>query len=155
MYSKLVAVFAVVLIAVSCKDRENDHEKTISPTEIIESGGKQDTIDKLLKVKIPVPHQLISSPQKLEGQARGYWYFEGNAQVELLDGNKNTLTETYIEATDHWMTEDWVPFKGNIKFPEPATEDGYVIFHRANPSGLEENAMSDTIKVRFPASQQD
>lgn len=155
MLLKFLLVFVVVLTSVSCKNEEKEQERTTSGSEIMKSEEKQDTIDQLLKVKNPSPNQVITSPQKLEGEARGYWYFEAVAQVELLDANKNTLAESYIEATDNWMTEDWVPFEGSIKFPEPATENGFVVFHRANPSGLEENAMSDTIKVRFSAFRQD
>lgn len=151
---KFIFVFFAVLAFVSCKNQENAQEKNSSGSDLTESEEKKDTIDQLLKVKNPLPNQVISSPQKLEGEARGNWYFEANAQVELLDVNKNTLTESYIEATDMWMTKDWVPFKGSINFPEPATEEGFVVFHRANPSGLDENAMSDTIGVRFSDFQQ-
>jgi len=36
-----------------------------------------------------------------------------------------------------------------MTFEKPNTENGFLVLHKANASGLEEHAMSDTIKVQF------
>lgn len=91
----------------------------------------------------------ISSPLLLEGRARGYWFFEADAPVVLLDENYRIIAQTHITAIGDWMTEDWVEFQGKLNFPDPQTKTGFIIFHKANPSGLEEHSNSDTIRVAF------
>ena len=123
----------------------------ISPVPEIQQKNERsmDAINDLLRVENPLPGQLIASPLEITGEARGYWFFEANATVELLDGNLQTISETYITALSEWMTTDWVPFTGTIVFEKPETENGFLVLHKANASGLKEHDMSDTIPVKF------
>jgi len=144
-----IALILLLIIAVSCKNEKSS--ETTSPSTVTPEKNEvsNDTINDLLKVTNPAEGQLITSPLEITGDARGYWFFEATASVELLDGNMDQIAEKYITATGEWMTEDWVPFSGTITFEDPSTDNGYLILHRANPSGLEEHAMSDTIQVKF------
>ncbi|QED36791.1 hypothetical protein FK178_03285 [Antarcticibacterium arcticum] len=103
----------------------------------------------LLSITNPRDGEQISSPLPLEGRARGYWFFEADAPVTLVDEYYSVLSQTYITAVGDWMTEDWVEFRGELSFPEPPTKTGYIIFYKANPSGLKEHSNSDTIRVVF------
>ena len=139
----------IVIFTASCKDKKLSNPT--SPTTEIEQKEEilDDNLNDLLRVENPRPGQLVTSPIKITGEARGYWFFEANATVELLDGNLNQISETYTTAIGEWMTEDWVPFSGTLIFEKPATENGFLIFHKANPSGLKEHEMSNTIPVKF------
>lgn len=104
----------------------------------------------LIKVETPAPNTEITSPLMIEGKARGTWYHEGSFHVQLVDSKGNVLAEKQIQARGQWMTEDWVSFEATLQFDAPVGERGYLIFHRANPSGLSENAMEWYQPVTFP-----
>src|SRR5690606_14708744 len=144
-----IAFILLLFVLVSCKD-ERSLEKPSQSIETREvANSTNDTIKDLLNVAHPAEGQLITSPLEITGEARGYWFFEATSSVELLDGNMDQIAKKYITATGEWMSEDWVPFSGTITFEDPSTDNGYLIMHIANPSGLEEHAMSYTVQVKF------
>ena|SRR5690606_13896942 len=144
-----IALILLLIIVVSCKNEKSS--ETTSPSTVTPEKNEvsNDTKNDLLKVTNPAEGQLITSPLEITGDARGYWFFEATSSVELLDGNMDQIAKKYITATGEWMSEDWVPFSGTITFEDPSTDNGYLIMHRANPSGLEEHAMSYTVQVKF------
>lgn len=144
-----IAFFLLLIIMVSCKNEKSSETTFPSIDTPQNKEASNDTINDLLKVTNPAEGQLIQSPLEIKGEAGGYWFFEATASVELLDGNMNQIAETYITATGEGMTENWVSFTGTVQYENPSTENGYFILHKANASGLEEHAMSDTIPVRF------
>ncbi len=103
----------------------------------------------LIRSTYPRPNDLITSPIAIEGEARGYWFFEASFPVTIEDANGVVLARTYIEAQDEWMTESFVPYARTIEFDEPTAPTGRVILHRDNPSGLPENDDELIIPVRF------
>ncbi len=144
-----IAFIFFLTIAASCKNEKSSEPASLATETPQKEVTPNDTIKDLLRVTNPSEGQLIQSPLEITGEARGYWFFEATVSVELLDGNMDQISEKYITAPEEWMTEDWVPFSGTITFEDPSTVNGYLIMHRANPSGLEEHAMSDTISVKF------
>ncbi len=148
----LIFLLILPLFLNSCKYNSQE-SKTEDPlptaAEVKLNSAEKHRFTDLLKVKTPQENQSFSSPTTLEGEARGYWFFEADAPVELVNENFEPMAKSYISAQGEWMTDDWVPFEGTLEFPTPSTQKGYLIFHRANPSGLEENAMSDTLEVSF------
>ncbi|AVR45697.1 hypothetical protein C7S20_10765 [Christiangramia fulva] len=103
-----------------------------------------------IKVEKPSPESEVSSPIKIKGKARGNWFFEGSAPVELVDQEGNELARTNIRALDEWMTEDFVDFSGTLKFEPPEVESGYLVFFRANPSDIAEKEETLRVPVKFP-----
>lgn len=103
----------------------------------------------LIDVVNPQPNQIISSPLRVEGQAKGSWYQEGTFSIELVDINGTRLSRINARAEEEWMTEDFVPFKADITFRQPVTKRGELIIRNANPSGLKENAKEVIIPVLF------
>lgn len=103
----------------------------------------------VITVVNPQPNQVITSPLRVEGQARGQWYQEGTFSIELVDINGTRLARTNARADGEWMTEDFVPFKADITFRQPATKRGELIIRNANPSGLKENAKEVIVPVLF------
>jgi hypothetical protein len=90
-------------------------------------------------VSSPKRNERIRSPLKIEGQARGFWFFEAQFTAELFDANDNFLGKAILTAKDDWMTENFVLFEGELNFPRPSTSLGNLKFLSANPSGLAEN----------------
>lgn len=110
---------------------------------------KEKVSDKI-KVENPLPNIEVNSPLKLKGQARGNWFFEATAPVQILDKDGKTLGESFVRTDENWMTSDFVSFSGTIKFDAPSDERGYVVFWRANPSGKPENKEFYKLPVIFP-----
>lgn len=105
--------------------------------------------ESLIRVNNPRPNTVISSPLHITGEARGYWFFEANFTIELLDNNNNLIATGIAEAKENWMTEDFVPFKANITFEPPETTGGFLVFKKQNASGLPENHREYKIPVNF------
>ena len=152
----LRAITFLIIFAsfLSCNNSEKRKEKISVPASS-EAVSKENPKNRekptrdLIKITNPLPGQVIKSPLQIEGIARGVWFFEANFGIELTDENYLQITETYATALGEWMTEDWVPFESNLTFSKPKSKNGYLIFHKANPSGLEEHEMSDTLKIMF------
>ncbi len=103
----------------------------------------------LITVDSPQPNDTITSPVHIEGQARGYWYFEASFPVKLYDADDNLIVSSAAQAQSDWMTEDFVPFELDLTFPTPATATGKLVLEKDNPSGLPENDASIEIPVTF------
>jgi hypothetical protein len=109
----------------------------------------EEPITDLIRVEKPESNQLVESPLSVEGQARGYWFHEGVFSVALLNEEGDEIARTSAQAIGEWMTEDWVSFEANLEFDMSEGGSGVLVFERANPSGLAENARSHEIKVLF------
>jgi len=103
-----------------------------------------------LKEVTPTPSNVIQSPLTITGLARGTMFFEGSFPIILVDGNGETVDQGLAEATEDWMTEDFVPFTAKLSWTEiPSTETGSLIFKRDNPSGLPEHDREAYMTVKF------
>ena len=105
----------------------------------------------LISVEAPMAYEEISSPLVLKGKARGPWFFEASFPVRLIDENGKELTVAIATAKTDWMTTDFVDFETELNFPIPATQKGFLIFEKDNPSGLPEHA--DELRVPVVFSQ--
>jgi hypothetical protein len=103
----------------------------------------------LIRVEYPVSGQLISSPVKIKGEARGFWFFEASFPARIYDGNGTELGVMPIMTADEWMTENFVSFEARLDFKKPATENGTLVLEKDNPSGLPEHDAQIRIPVRF------
>ena len=105
----------------------------------------------LISVEEPSAYEEISSPLIVKGKARGLWFFEASFPVRLIDENGKELTVAIATAKTDWMTTDFVDFETELNFPIPATQKGFLIFEKDNPSGLPEHA--DELRVPVVFSQ--
>jgi len=114
-------------------------------------GDKGNILEKqnLIRVNKPLSNALVQSPLRVEGEARGYWFFEASFPVRLVDENGRELGGSIAQALSDWMTEDFVPFEATFEFQLPTTKKGTLILEKDNPSGLPENADELRIPVRF------
>ena len=96
----------------------------------------------------PIADETVTSPLIIEGEARGFWFFEASLPIKLYTADDELLVSHYGEAQGDWMTEDFVPFKSTLVFQTEA-EQGYLMVAKDNPSGLAEYDASYTFPVRF------
>lgn len=111
-------------------------------------GNELEKMD-LIKSAFPRPGDTIMNPLTLSGEARGYWFFEATAPVELYNKDGVLIASGYIEADGEWMTEDFVPYSGTINYPTSAVGTGYILLKKSNASGLPEHDDSLKIPVVF------
>lgn len=97
----------------------------------------------------PQVDEIITSPYKINGLARGSWFFEASFPIVLLNEAGEELGRTTAEAMSDWMTTDFVPFEAEISFDPKTAEKGIAVFKKDNPSGLPQNDFSINIPVRF------
>jgi len=103
----------------------------------------------LIRSSFPRPGEVIASPLRVTGEARGYWFFEASFSAELYDGDGKKIGTGIMQTEDEWMTEDFVPYSGTVTFPEPLTDKGTLILNKDNPSGLPQHDDELRIPVRF------
>lgn len=147
-------ILMVILICIACKQNVNNVNSTemISKSaDTLHSGKKPNrnfTGDSLIRIYNPKLGQVIHSPVKLEGEAKGMWYFEGDFPVELIDDDSVTIAKAVASADSNWMTEKFVPFSANIEFTTDK-KSGYIVFMRDNASGLPRHDRSFYLPVHF------
>lgn len=107
-------------------------------------------IPDLISVTVPIKNQSITSPLAIAGSARGTWYFEASAPVELRDAGGTVIAQSHIEAQSDWMTTDFVPFAATLTFPaQPAGSTGTLVLKNDNPSGDPAKQQELDIAVTF------
>lgn len=117
-------------------------------TFVEDIGNELEKID-LIRINNPRPNQTITSPLVIEGEARGFWFFEGDFPIKLLDEGGGVIATGIAQAQSEWMTEDFVVFSAEIEFATPESGKGTLILERDNPSGLPENDESLRVPVKF------
>jgi hypothetical protein len=123
--------------------------KTPNGKTFVEDIGNELEKINLIQITKPRPNETIQSPLEIKGEARGYWFFEADFPVKLLDENGELIASGIAQAQGDWMTEDFVPFESILEFEVPETDKGVLILEKDNPSGLPENADELRIPVRF------
>lgn len=155
----IIGVVAVIVLAqvekLSTEPAEQSvvESTTTDPISTTTETVGTTTVDTaLISVTAPLPGETVSSPITARGEARGYWFFEGDAPVVVTNWDGLIIGEGYITAQNDWMSEDFVPFTGTIEYTLPAdsySASGTVIFQRDNPSGRPENDAAYEIPVQL------
>ncbi|MBX3143426.1 MAG: hypothetical protein KF813_06705 [Trueperaceae bacterium] len=78
----------------------------------------------------------VTSPIRLEGVATGAWFFEGSFPLYLESADGELIAESYATAKGEWMTEELVPFSGEISFSVSELQRATLVLLRDNPSDL-------------------
>jgi hypothetical protein len=125
-------------------------EETIVPSPSPEAENKNPE-HSLIMLEYPQEGQTVSSPLRIEGKARGGWFFEATFPVVLTNWDGLIIAEGYATAQGDWMTEEFVPFTAELTFTSDTTVSnrGSLILQKANPSGLPENDDAYEITVFF------
>lgn len=101
-------------------------------------------------IESPKIKSRVQSPIMIRGKARGNWFFEGSFPVVLQDSHGTVIANSFVRAQGEWMTEQYVPFSGELLFSGTKSGDsGLLVFKKDNPSGLPEHDASTSIPVVF------
>ncbi len=103
--------------------------------EIAEKITYENATENNIQVELPYPGAVTGKEFSVIGKARGNWYFEASFPVTVLDKDGNKLFEAPAQAQGEWMTEDFVPFKIDIKVPESYIGKATLVLKKDNPSG--------------------
>ena len=128
------------------EDETNNQPPMDSPkssTSYTTEGGTQITVTQ------PLSGSSVSSPLAVTGTVPGSWSFEASFPVRLLDASRQEITTGSAHLNGNWMTDQQVPFTAQLEFSAPATNSGYLILEKSNPSDLPENADQLELPVRF------
>jgi hypothetical protein len=101
-------------------------------------------------VASPKPGDVVRSPLKIRGQARGTWFFEGDFPLILKDPKGRVIARGYVTARGPWMTKEFVPFEGTLTFKIPVKGGrGTLVFQKDNPTDRPEFDDEMELPVRF------
>ncbi len=139
-----------------CVKEGNPVRESYPPVCVTKSGktltqniGNELELQDKIKITTPRPVQIVKSPLEIKGNARGTWFFEGQFTATLFDDKGNPIGTGLMTTTGEWMTEEFVPFEGEITFEDSETDKGKLILEKNNPSDLPESAEQLIIPVRF------
>lgn len=119
---------------VRIEGRKQDKQLIVHKLELV------NTKDDLIQIFKPLPNEVIKSPLKIRGKARGSWFFEADFPVILTDWDGLIISEGVAQTQEEWMTENFIPFFSKIEFEKPEFKDnGTLILRKDNPSGLPEH----------------
>jgi len=153
------AAAGLALAGAGCSSTTTPPDKMVPPTEVtstppVQTGAngalttKKGATDRL-RVTVPAAGGKASKPLVFSGESRG-WYFEGSFPVRILNQNGVMIASGIAEADGDWMTDDWVPFTGEIDYPpQAAGSKGTIVFGKDNPSGMPENDDSAELPITF------
>jgi hypothetical protein len=106
--------------------------------------------DDFIMVASPRPGDLIRSPLKVRGQARGTWFFEVDFPLILKDSKGRIIARGFVTARGPWMTKEFVPFEGTLTFKESAAGGrGFLVFKKDNPTDRPELDDALELPIRF------
>ena len=111
-------------------------------------GQEENSQEEMVVVDQPQADETVSSPLLVKGKAPGYWYFEGDFPILLLDADGEEIATAIASTQQDWMTEDLVPFEAELEF-EATTEEGTLVLKKDNPSGLPQNEEKIEIPIKF------
>jgi hypothetical protein len=120
-----------------------------STTENLEQYSSS-TLEMPIIVNNIIDNQEVSSPIKIEGKARGNWFFEATFPIQLVDADGNTIASTLAQAKSDWMTTDFVNFTAELKYDKPtSTTRALIVLSKDNPSGNPDFDQSIFIPVKL------
>ena len=123
--------------------------RTKSGKLITQNVGNELTLRDKIKIVSPRPLEKVVSPLSINGEARGTWFFEAQFSASLLDENGRILGTGVMTADSEWMTEEFVPYTGELVFNAPTGTKGKLILEKNNPSGIPQKDSQLIVPVVF------
>lgn len=165
LYSIIVAVLILALVALGVYAYQQRDTDKVDDTDTsnIDTDKKDDAADDeltntsfksekgvIISLSSPTRGAMVASPLKVAGTVPGNWSHEGQFSVRLLDDQSKTLADGVAKLDGDWMTENPVDFSTELTFEAPESgKMGILVLEKANPSGLQENADSLTVPIKF------
>ncbi len=148
MKKYIIAILVLIVIAVGLQYGAKHWKTTNAPeSKATYTNASAD----LIVVDLPFPGAVVGKDFSVIGKARGTWYFEASFPVKVLDKDGNVLAQMPAQAEGGWMTENFVPFKADIKIPETYIGPATLILKNDNPSGdpTRDKSISFPINIEY------
>lgn len=114
---------------------ETNKQATSTEKDYLDIYRKDDLI-KVSEINIDMDKRII----KVNGMARGKWFFESSFPVRLYDCSGNLIGSGLATSEADWMTDKFITFTASFKFDYPKGESLTLVLQKDNPSGLKEYA---------------
>lgn len=153
----IIVVFGLLFWAItwdSTKDVPPLPDNT--PPVSLEPEQKPAELADKIVVASPLPESTVSaSPIIIKGRARGTWFFEASASVDIVNWDGLIIGKGYVTVDEgySWMTTDFVPFTGSVTYDATKLTPykyGWIIMRKDNPSGEPQFDASLEFKILFP-----
>ena len=102
---------------------------------------------RIVRLDIPA-NALVTSPLRLTGNVPAGWAFEASFPASIVDSTGKMLAQVPA-SVPNWMSPTGAWFGVNLMFAKPATQTGFIVLKRDNPSDMPENSDEVSIPVRF------
>lgn len=135
----IIIVVVIVIIGLVLTKRDTRLESPQDETVTVNEDAAQNPVNPQTFSSIINHGDTVTTNQVITGSVPGFWFFEGDFPVELVDNNDNVFATVIATTPEDWMTTDIVPF--TITTPENLsyTGPGKMIFKRNDPSDGESN----------------
>jgi len=123
-----------------------EYEGAFLATQLVQVRPQGNCKSALIVVDAPTPGAVITSPFKVQGKARGVWFFEGDFPLLLMDSQRRVIAKGFATAKGEWMTQKFVSFEGTLKFKKPENSSrGTLAFKKDNPTDRPE--LDDVLEI--------
>jgi spore germination protein GerM len=133
-----IVIIAALLLAGVAAIRRGAGRSTVSASPGARASaapGSNSAAAGNVRVDYPQANQVVSGELVVQGEARGFWFFEGVFPVKLTDSKGTVIATGQAHAQSEWTTTKLVPFEAKITVPSEAKGLGTLIVARDNPSG--------------------
>jgi hypothetical protein len=149
----IVVIFGILFWAITRKAPE---APVVLPDETLAPTVKPAEKEGLIVVTSPLPESTVSaSPIVIKGKAKGTWFFEASAPVDIVNWDGLIIGQGYVMVDEgySWMTTDMVPFTGTVSYDATKLAPykyGWIIMKKDNPSGEPQFDDALEFKILFP-----
>ena len=95
-----------------------------------------ETAEVTIVVTAPTRGARVTSPLRVEGTAPGDWFFEAVFPIKLRGANGEVIAEAPAQAQRDYITEQPVPYVGEIQFEVTEETQATLVLEEDMPSGL-------------------
>jgi len=132
---KTIIISSVIIVLVVLLALIFDWGRKENQTQEINASATT-TADMPIVVNNIKDNQKVSNPIKIEGKARGGWYFEATFPIQLVDAEGNIIAYTTARAQSDWATTSFVDFVAELNYIKPtSTTRALIVLNNDNPSG--------------------
>jgi hypothetical protein len=146
MYAALFMVLAGKYAERPADGFGKEYAGALLATQLVKIWPKGNCRSEYVVIESPAPGDVIKSPLRLQGQARGTWFFEGSFPLLLKDSRGKIVGKGIAKAKGDWMTRKFVPFEGSLKFKTPKDgSKGTLVLKKDNPTDRRE--LDDSLEI--------
>jgi hypothetical protein len=155
---RFIGFIIITIVVIALIGLINNREKeTIQPVITDETTTEQEIETPVNPATFSVTinqNDIVTANQEITGSVPGFWFFEGDFPVSLVDTNDNVFATVIATSPEDWMTANIIPFTVTTPATLSYTGPGKIIFTRNDPSDGESSIpASETTATVFVTFQ--